>query len=795
MTESGASEPTVKKRRTFERGLRRVLISLLLFWGGYMALFMYFTRSYTTNAIEMRRGELQRMVNLGFNSISPIIENYKRGALSREKALTAVRDRIRLMTYDDAIGKNYLFMSSYSGIMLVQPYEPEKEGTNQWDLRDDHGTYIIRELVKTATSPALEGFVTYHYPHPITRISIQKLSFVKGIPELQCYLGTGLYVDDIHAENHRYAIKSFILTIVLILFIFVIISSFFNPMMQSYRMLLKLFKKIAHNPFDLPSIPVDRFKPDSDARYILEGFRDMIDRIRASRSRELTSEERFRSFFENSKDAVFITSKEGQIININRAACDMLHYSIEEFSKISAYDIYADASTRTELLAAIEREGFVKDFHTRLKTRDGKMITVEVSANAVRDKDGNVIEYQGIMKDVTQQKFMEEQLRQSHKLEAIGQLAGGIAHDFNNILTIILGNAELAMMHAHPGTPIFRELNEIKKAGESAANIIRQLLAFSRKQMFKPKLLNVNTVLSELYLMLKRLIGENIEFTLNTNKAIGSVNVDRAQLEQVIINLIVNARDAIQDKNDTTGTNRIVIETDQVRFDKASAEMHVGSSEGEHVMIAISDTGIGMEKTIVEHIFDPFFTTKEPQKGTGLGLSTAFGIIKQNNGSIFVYSELHSGTTFKIYLPLAETGPATAVSVEQAAAVRPHGSETILVVEDEDSLRIFASRALKQQGYTIIEARNGKEALAMLRSRGANIDLIFTDLITPELNGKELALQALREKPSMKILFTSGYPDNFLADGELIDPEKNFLQKPYTIQSLTNKIREVLDRD
>jgi len=381
----------------------------------------------------------------------------------------------------------------------------------------------------------------------------------------------------------------------------------------------------------------------------------------------------------------------------------------------------------------------------------------------------------------------ENQLVQSQKLEAVGRLAGGISHDFNNLLTVILGYTDISKRNLKEGDPLLRNLEEISKASERAASLTRQLLAFSRKQVMQPKVFDMNTVVSDLRKMLRRMIGEDVELRVSLESELGNIKADPVQLEQVIMNLVVNARDAMPKGG------KLSIETSNVYLDEAYAREHVSVVPGEYVMLAISDTGCGMDEETRQQIFEPFFTTKEPGKGTGLGLSMVYGIVRQSGGNIWVYSEEGTGTTFKIYFPrvtaAAEEYKRTSGSVEA-----PKGFETILLVEDAALVRTLARQVLETAGYRVLEAASAEAALKICENiNGMRIDLVLTDVVMPGMSGNDMSKILLARQPDMPVLYMSGYTDDAIVQHGVLEPGINFLQKPFTPGALAMKVREVLD--
>jgi two-component system, cell cycle sensor histidine kinase and response regulator CckA len=428
-------------------------------------------------------------------------------------------------------------------------------------------------------------------------------------------------------------------------------------------------------------------------------------------------------------------------------------------------------------------------------TKSGKRITCEWFRTHLKDEAGNLAGVLSMANDITEEKKAEEalaqsleQLRQSQKIEAVGRLAGGVAHDFNNLLTVITGYCELMMIKIGEGNPLLQDLQEVSKSADRAAGLTRQLLAFSRRQILQPKVLEIDTLVPEMDKMLRRLIGEDIDLVTILGADAGKVKFDPGQIEQVIANLVINSRDAMPDGG------AITIETANVELDQAFVRKHGGAWPGPHVMLAVSDTGCGMSPEILSKAFDPFFTTKEKGKGTGLGLSTVFGIVNQSGGCIYVYSEPGRGTTMKIYLPRV-TGETSPKDEKRDAGFedRLHGSETILIVEDEETLRKLASSILEGYGYTVLTAGDGEEALQLLSDRQGIPHLVLTDVVMPKMGGRGLSDRIKSIHPGTRVLFMSGYTDNAIVHQGVLNPGVSYLQKPFTPKALARKVREVLD--
>ncbi len=510
--------------------------------------------------------------------------------------------------------------------------------------------------------------------------------------------------------------------------------------------------------------------------------------LRAAQEGLRRSEMNFRSLVTNAPYGICRCDSSGLLLDMNPALVAVLGYSsADELVGKHLGALYADTHQWFELADHLRSAAPLNGLIVEWKRKDGTATVVRVSGRAVSDGDKGTA-FELFAEDVTERRTLEQQLRQSQKMEAVGRLAGGIAHDFNNLLMVISGYSEFLLDRLGPEPALRGPAQEIASAAGRATSLTRQLLAFSRKQMMAPKILDLNGIVTENLKMLTRMIGEDIDLVMVPAAGLGAVRADAGQIEQVIMNLAVNARDAMP------SGGKLTIETSNVSLDEEYARFHAPLRPGDYVMLTISDTGLGMDAETQSHIFEPFFTTKG-LKGTGLGLSTVYGIIKQSGGYIWVYSEPDKGTTFKIYLPrVAErvenlpqfVAPADSVAAEP-------GTETILLVEDEANLRYLARQFLEKQGYRVIEAADGIVAVQIAVAHSGVIHLLLTDVIMPGMNGRELAQRMAEIRPNTKVLYMSGYTENVIGHNGTLDAGIRLLQKPFTLRDLKSRVREVLD--
>jgi PAS domain S-box-containing protein len=506
---------------------------------------------------------------------------------------------------------------------------------------------------------------------------------------------------------------------------------------------------------------------------------------------------RFQSLVLNQiQDRVTVTDLDGVITYVNDAVVQALGYSRNELIGVSTEKFGRNLEksvTQQEIVEETLEQGQWRGEVVN-QTAEGQELMLDCRTQVVFDEQGRRIALAGISTDITERKQAEaerdklqSQLLQAQKMESVGRLAGGVAHDFNNMLGVILGHTELALLQIEENHHLQADLTEIQKAATRSADLVKKLLAFARKQTISPKQIDLNDTVERMLNMLRRLIGEDIDLVWQPDGHLWQVKMDPSQIDQILANLCVNARDAI------SGVGKLTIETGKKTFDEAYCKEHSGFIPGDFVLLAVSDNGCGMDKDTLDNLYEPFFTTKEVGKGTGLGLATVYGIVKQNNGFINVYSETGQGSTFKIYLPrlAADEDEDKAVPEKKAAA---GGSETILLVEDEPSILRMTRMMLERKGYSVLSAATPAEAVEKAKNHSGDIDLLMTDVVMPEMNGRDLAGQIIALYPYIRLLFMSGYTANVIAHHGVLDDGVAFIQKPFSMADMTTKVREVLDR-
>ena len=499
------------------------------------------------------------------------------------------------------------------------------------------------------------------------------------------------------------------------------------------------------------------------------------------------SEWRYRSLVQSSVFGIYRASLEGKFLDVNPALIAMLGYeSPEELLALDPQkDVFMHPEEQTRLIDEFRRTGRMDGIEVKWKRKNASPITVRISGRAVSNADEPADVLEAIAEDVTERRLLEDQFRQAQKMEAVGRLAGGVAHDFNNLLMVISGYTEVILSQLDLDHPLHEKARAVQQASDRATTLTRQLLAFSRKQMLELKVVDINAIVQDMERLLRPLIGENIELVTRLAPDAGHTRADAGQLEQVLMNLVVNSKDAMP------GGGKLLIQTRNLTLDDAYRGEQTFIHPGNYVLLSVGDSGAGMDRETQSRIFEPFFTTKEKGKGTGLGLSTVYGIVKQSGGYVMVHSEVGRGTTFNIYLPSAQEAAETH-GAAPASRIAVGGSETVLLVEDEESVRQLVRETLASRGYHVIEAENGQSGLALANAHAGSIDLIITDVVMPGMSGRELADQLVAKRPEIKVLYLSGYTEDTIVSEGTIESGKAFLQKPFTLHSLSRKVREVL---
>jgi len=516
--------------------------------------------------------------------------------------------------------------------------------------------------------------------------------------------------------------------------------------------------------------------------------RDITERKKAEEALR-RSERHFRSVVEDAPYGIYRSSINGRFLQVNPALRKMLGYDHEQdlLGKELATDIFRHRDEYQRVTALLARAEEIKDVETEWKKQDDTPITVRCSGRRINDENSVPAYFEIFAEDVTEKRTLERQLRMAQKMEAVGRLSGGIAHDFNNLLGIIIGYSRVLRKALGENHALSEHALEIEKAGQRAAALTKQLLAFSRKQVLTPTVLNLNVVISDLERLLSRLLGEDIEVSLVLDCELGNVKADQSQIEQIVVNLAANARDAMPRGGE------LKIQTSNVALDQSYVRNHPGAKAGSYVLLAVTDTGTGMDSETLAHIFEPFFTTKEQGKGTGLGLATVYGIVKQSEGYIAVDSAPGKGAAFQIYLPryLGEPVVVQPQKVDSGEILR--GSENILVVEDTEPLRKLATTFLEAAGFHVLSAASAEEALKVAAGFDGVLNLLLTDVVMPRMSGQALAEQLCLRQPGLKVLYMSGYTDSFIAGHGVLHPGTQLLHKPFTEEVLIRKVRAVLD--
>jgi len=649
--------------------------------------------------------------------------------------------------------------------------------------------------VPSSLRPVLEGYEGQaEYVDPVSQEEMLAIYTPVGKQS-----GWGVVVEHSKAEAlgpiSRIAATTFYYVLGSLVLAFMVISYFMSRIIRPVERLTASATRVERDGVFSPEDIGDIAAGEDEIARLAKVFSNMVISLQETiRLRDETldslkkSEEKYRFLVEEINDVIYISDQKGHLTYISPVIESVTGFKASEivgkhYSELVHHqDLEPLKDHFREVLSGKQNQ-----VEYRILTKDGGYRWIRASNRPIVENE-RTVGMRGIMTDITESRRLQERLSLAQRMESVGTLAGGIAHDFNNLLTTILGNADILLMEIDRSTPLYEGIRDIKEAGTKASSLTRQLLTFSRKDVIHPAVLNLNEVLAELGKMLKRLIREDIELSIATEPDLWDVYIDPTQLEQVIINLAVNARDAMPQGG------KLIFETKNEELDEGYFRSHaLEGSPGPYVMLAVTDTGAGMDEKTKPRIFEPFFTTKEMGKGTGLGLATVYGIVKQNNGFIWVYSELGKGTTFKIYFPKWEKGKSSTTRLGSLDRAELRGSETILIVEDDPMLLKVAGNMLRQYGYEAIEVGDGREAMRIAEEFEGSIDLLLTDVIMPGMGGRDLAEKMKSKRPGIKIIYMSGYTDNTIVHNGALEEDVVLVEKPFTPETLVKKIREVLD--
>ncbi len=676
--------------------------------------------------------------------------------------------------YGFIIAKDGTFISHPNPSLVMQKKITELEAQAEWQL----GTLMLSgQSGMYRYTLAERGMVAFYQPVSITGWAV----------------ATVLPASELFAPAVRMMRILGIITAIVIIFIGVALWLAMQRLIRPLQNLAARAQEIAAGNLSGAALVVSS---EDEIAVLSQSFNTMTDNLNTTLSDLKRSDDNYRGIFENCIEGILQTTLPGRMLNANPAMARML--ACESAEKLIAFyadvqqQLYVNANDRQELVSQLLAEGAVHDFEVQFRRCDQEAIWVSISAFLVRDATGEPVRVESMIFDISDRKQAEherqklfEQLVQVQKLEGVGQLAGGVAHDFNNMLAVILGRTQLALLKMQPSEPFYKTFKEIQNAAEHSANLTRQLLAFARKQTVAPKVIDLNQSIQATFNLLRRLITEDIELTFTPGTDVWPLFLDPDQIGQVLTNLCINSRDAI------SGIGRITIATGNVVFDAAYCAHSPDYTPGEYVCLSVSDTGVGMDKETQKHIFEPFFTSKEVARGTGLGLSTVYGIVKQNNAFINLYSEPGQGSTFKIYIPRYQGGQARPLEISCAESIS-FDMGMVLVVEDDPKFLNIIKEIVEELGCQVLAAGSAAEAIAFTENSSYTIDLLITDVVMPEMNGRELVSCITRIRPEIRCLYMSGYTADIIAHRGVLDMGINFIQKPFSVQGLAAKIREVM---
>ena len=736
----------------------KIMTAGLVFGAIFVIFSGYLAKQYIGKPVEQRLSNLKQIVELGRNSIEPILVKYRSKQISKAQALEQVRNLVRRMVYEDELGKNYVFMSSYDGTMLVQPFEPQREMTNMWNLKDAYGVYIIRELIKTAESKNESGYVSYYYKRPNQSKPEEKISFVIGIPEMNCYIGTGKYMTDIRKAERTYIISIASLTFLLITLLAILVLSSMREVQRQNLMLQQ------EN----------------------EALKQAEDALRES-------EEKYRTVLESNPDPVVVYDMEGRVIYLNPAFTRVFGWSFEEQigKKIDNF-VPEENWPETRMMinkVTVLGESF-SGLETRRYTKEGNILDTSISGSCYRDHEGNVAASVINLRDITGQKRLEDQLQQAQKMEAIGTLAGGVAHDLNNILGGLVSYPELLLLQLPEDSPLRKSILTIQKSGEKAAAVVQDLLTLARRGVVITEVVNPNDIISE-YLESpehKKLQSYHpgIHIEIHLEKDALNILGSSTHLSKTVMNLISNAAEAMPEGG------KLTVSTENRYIDRP-IRGYDNVKEGDYVVLTVSDTGTGIAPDDLEKIFEPFYTKKKMgRSGTGLGMAVVWGTVKDHNGYIDVQSTEGKGTTFTLYFSATREKLSEDKSNLAIESYSGNG-ESILVIDDVEEQRNIASGMLKELGYSVVSVSSGEKAVEYLKTN--KVDLLLLDMIMdPGMDGLDTYKKILKLHPEQKAIIASGFSET----GRVKEVQNlgagAYIRKPLLLEKIGIAVKKELEK-
>lgn len=739
-----------------------VILTSFIVIAGYSLLIFSISARYIDHEVHNQRQELREKVDIAYNATLPIIDSFSEGLISEQETIEQIANLVSRMVYSDSFSLNYFFMGNYNGWLLVEPYDKQKELVNQKYITDSNGTHIVRELISAAKNSKIGGFASYRYFPPLSDVEQAKLSYVRPLPELECYIGTGLYLDQI-LESRKETLFKFIFPAFTVLFL--IIIGFTILYREIKRQNVRLHASVAENERTLRALK--------------------------------ESEHRLELSLQATGLGIFDWDISTDVVTYDKRWLDMLEFAKNELPEnldglLSR--IHPDCRNSVEKALGDHIIGKTDQFECEYKIRSkyGRYIWVLARGAIVeRDENNNGSRLIGTHLNINDEKEalretknLQQQLETAQKIESVGRLAGGVAHDFNNLLVPIMGYSELAEVLVGKNPKAKEALQQIQKAAESAKGLTTQLLAFSRHHAIRFRALNLNTEICEINKMLGRLLGENIHIRMDLTEDHSCIMADQGQIQQILMNLAVNARDAMSKGGILT------IKTTSATITEELVSKSNCLKCGPGIKLSISDTGVGIDQKIVDKIFDPFFTTKQAGKGTGLGLATVFNIVQKHKGHIEVHSTPGHGTTFSVYFPLTEEDEAQFNNNVNVTLPDAHG-ESILVVEDDNTVREMIARILEESGFVVHAFGEAESAIAFYEETSDIISYLVSDVIMPGMNGRELYQKLITMNKNLRVLFVSGYTDDILASQGMLEQQFSLLQKPFTIHEFRQRLAEL----